>query len=107
MDYGKLRSPWKRLVCCPSQCQIQTGEENASLSRSRLPVDANRRERGQREEASLGGAQGKREEREMVVGTIFPPDLEFSGTATLPSSLNINLLHQLTSVQMTFDLSDS
>lgn len=48
MDYGKLSSRWKRLVCCPSQCQIQTGKENASLSRSRLPVNGNRMERGQR-----------------------------------------------------------
>lgn len=81
MDYGKLRSPWKRLVCCPSQCQIQTGQENASLSRSRLPVNGNRMERGQREEeAGPGEAPEKREKREMK----FPPDLEFHGTMTLP-----------------------
>lgn len=103
MDYGKLRSPWKRLVCCPSQCQIQTGDENASLSRSRLPVNANRMERGQWEEAGLGEAQEKREKREMSIGRIFPPNLEFYGTMTLPSSLNIHLLHKLTSIKMTFD----
>lgn len=78
MDYGKLRSPWKRLVCCPSQCQIQTGEENAALSRSRLPVKGNRMERGQREDgAGPGEAPEKPEKRQMFVGRIFPPDLEF------------------------------
>lgn len=90
MDYGKLRSPWNRRVCCPSQCQIQTGEENAALSRSALPVNGNRMERGGgagEGEAGPGEAQEKREKRE------FPPDLEFYGTTTLPSSLNICSLH--------------
>lgn len=80
MDYGKLRSPWKRPVCCPSQCQIQTGEENASLSRSRLPVNGNGMERGQRGRrpvwARLGGTFAQTCRR-------FPSDLQFCSVTAL------------------------
>lgn len=32
MDYGALRSPWKRVVCCLSQCQIENQEGKVPLS---------------------------------------------------------------------------
>lgn len=78
MDYGKLSSQWKRLVCCPSQCQIQTGKENASLSRSRLPVNGNRMERGQRGWRPVWARLNKGKKREMFpqICTIFPSDLK-------------------------------
>lgn len=85
MDYGKLRSPWKRLVCCPSQCQIRTREENASLSRSRLPVNGNRMERGQRGRRQVWA---RLRTAFAQICKKFPSDLEFYFVATLPSSIS-------------------